>query len=203
MRRTGAATFIVLRSAGTAFVARESGRLIDRMFGGRITPLVAHLAEQNRLTPADIEGDRGAAEGAEVMIGWAIETGLAMTALALLVLIIRRPVAQAFGARWAYALWLLPLLRLAMPPVSLLSPDLAATLPPIILDLPAGLGQPPRNRRQAARVTFCCFSGALSPLPSWPGRPCLPPLCRADRRHPPSRPTPPSSGTSRCSKAAP
>jgi predicted transcriptional regulator len=38
-----------------AFVARESGRLIDRMFGGRITPLVAHLAEQNRLTPADIE----------------------------------------------------------------------------------------------------------------------------------------------------
>ena len=38
-----------------AFLARESGRLIDRMFGGRITPLVAHLAEQNRLTPADIE----------------------------------------------------------------------------------------------------------------------------------------------------
>jgi predicted transcriptional regulator len=38
-----------------SFVARESGRLIDRMFGGRITPLVAHLAEQNRLTPADIE----------------------------------------------------------------------------------------------------------------------------------------------------
>jgi predicted transcriptional regulator len=38
-----------------AFLARESGRLIDRMFGGRVTPLVAHLAEQNRLTPADIE----------------------------------------------------------------------------------------------------------------------------------------------------
>lgn len=37
-----------------AFVARESGRLIDRMFGGRVTPLVAHLAEQKRLTPADI-----------------------------------------------------------------------------------------------------------------------------------------------------
>ena len=38
-----------------AFLAHESGRLIDRMFGGRVTPLVAHLAEQNRLTPADIE----------------------------------------------------------------------------------------------------------------------------------------------------
>ena len=37
------------------FLSRESGRLIDRMFGGRVTPLVAHLAEQNRLTPADIE----------------------------------------------------------------------------------------------------------------------------------------------------
>ena len=37
-----------------AFVARESERLLDRMFGGRVTPLVAHLAEQNRLTPADI-----------------------------------------------------------------------------------------------------------------------------------------------------
>ena len=37
------------------FVARESGRLLDRMFGGRVTPLVAHLAEQNRLTPKDIE----------------------------------------------------------------------------------------------------------------------------------------------------
>ena len=26
------------------YVAQESGRLIDRMFGGRVTPLVAHLA---------------------------------------------------------------------------------------------------------------------------------------------------------------
>ena len=37
------------------FVARESGRLLDRMFGGRVTPLVAHLAERDRLTPKDIE----------------------------------------------------------------------------------------------------------------------------------------------------
>jgi predicted transcriptional regulator len=37
-----------------AFVARESVRLLDRMFGGRVTPLVAHLAEQKRLSPADI-----------------------------------------------------------------------------------------------------------------------------------------------------
>lgn len=36
------------------FVERESEKLLDRMFGGRLTPLVAHLAERNRLTPEDI-----------------------------------------------------------------------------------------------------------------------------------------------------
>jgi len=37
------------------YVAEESGRMLDRMFGGRLTPLVAHLAERDRLSPADIE----------------------------------------------------------------------------------------------------------------------------------------------------
>jgi predicted transcriptional regulator len=36
------------------FIARESGRLIDRMFGGRVTPLVAHLAERDMLSDKDI-----------------------------------------------------------------------------------------------------------------------------------------------------
>lgn len=36
------------------YVAQESGKLLDRMFGGKVTPLVAHLAERDRLTPADI-----------------------------------------------------------------------------------------------------------------------------------------------------
>lgn len=36
------------------YVAEESSRLIDRMFGGRVTPLVAQLAERDRLTDADI-----------------------------------------------------------------------------------------------------------------------------------------------------
>lgn len=36
------------------FVTRESRRLLDRMFGGRLTPLVAHLAERDDLTAADI-----------------------------------------------------------------------------------------------------------------------------------------------------
>ena len=37
------------------YAARESRRLLDRMFGGRLTPLVAHLAEREVLTPRDIE----------------------------------------------------------------------------------------------------------------------------------------------------
>ena len=36
------------------YVAEESGRLLDRMFDGRLTPLVAHLAARDRLTPEDI-----------------------------------------------------------------------------------------------------------------------------------------------------
>lgn len=37
------------------YVAQESRKLLDRMFGGRLTPLVAHLAERDRLSPRDIE----------------------------------------------------------------------------------------------------------------------------------------------------
>jgi predicted transcriptional regulator len=36
------------------YVAGESTRLIDRLFGGRAAPLVAHLAETGQLSPDDI-----------------------------------------------------------------------------------------------------------------------------------------------------
>lgn len=36
------------------YVARESSRLVDRLFGGRAAPLVAHLAERQALSEADI-----------------------------------------------------------------------------------------------------------------------------------------------------
>jgi len=38
----------------SAYVSGESRRLVDRLFGGRLSPLVAHLAEQEALTPQDI-----------------------------------------------------------------------------------------------------------------------------------------------------
>lgn len=36
------------------YVAGESKRLVDRLFGGKFMPLVAHLAEQEKLSHADI-----------------------------------------------------------------------------------------------------------------------------------------------------
>ncbi len=36
------------------YVEDESRRLIDRLFGGRLTPLVAHLAERDALSDEDI-----------------------------------------------------------------------------------------------------------------------------------------------------
>ena len=36
------------------YLARESRRLVDRLFGGRLTPLVAHFAERQTLTPEDL-----------------------------------------------------------------------------------------------------------------------------------------------------
>ena len=36
------------------YVARESRRLLDRLFDGRVTPLVAHLAERDDLSDRDI-----------------------------------------------------------------------------------------------------------------------------------------------------
>ena len=36
------------------YVAGETRKLVDRLFGGRVTPLVAHLAERNALSDEDI-----------------------------------------------------------------------------------------------------------------------------------------------------
>jgi bla regulator protein BlaR1 len=49
--------------------------------------------------------------------GWLLPTLVATTAMMLLVLALRRPVARFFGAGWAYALWLIPALRLILPPL--------------------------------------------------------------------------------------
>jgi bla regulator protein blaR1 len=52
------------------------------------------------------------------MIQWLTDTFFATSALLLLVLLIRGPVARSFGASISYWLWLLPALRLFMPPLT-------------------------------------------------------------------------------------
>jgi beta-lactamase regulating signal transducer with metallopeptidase domain len=65
------------------------------------------------------------------MMGWAGSTALAVSILILLVLLVRRPVARMFGARAAYALWLAPALRVALP-------SLPAGLAPVPASSPVG-----------------------------------------------------------------
>jgi bla regulator protein blaR1 len=50
-------------------------------------------------------------------MSWLMETMIATTLLMVLVLAVRRPVANLFGPRIAYLLWLAPALRMIMPPL--------------------------------------------------------------------------------------
>ena len=67
------------------------------------------------------------------MIAWALELVLSASLLMLLVLAVRKPVASLFGAEWAYALWLLPVLVPLLPPLPALTPGPVFTvlLPPV------------------------------------------------------------------------
>jgi beta-lactamase regulating signal transducer with metallopeptidase domain len=49
------------------------------------------------------------------MTAWLVDTFLATSALALLVLLVREPVRRLFGSRVTYALWLIPAARMFMP----------------------------------------------------------------------------------------
>ena len=51
------------------------------------------------------------------MIAWALETLVASTLLMVLVLLVRAPVRRMFGPGMAYALWLLPVARMVLPPL--------------------------------------------------------------------------------------
>jgi len=76
------------------------------------------------------------------VIGW-FATNMAWASCAmLLVLAIRRPAARLFGAGPAYALWLLPALRLATPPLPAFAPDISPTLPPLTLIVTAEAAAP-------------------------------------------------------------
>jgi len=63
------------------------------------------------------------------MIGWAVDTTIAVSVLLLVVLAIRKPFAAAFGARAAYALWLAPALRAVTPPLAVPDTPIPAPSP--------------------------------------------------------------------------
>ncbi|MEA3043621.1 MAG: bla regulator protein blaR1 [Sphingomonadales bacterium] len=64
------------------------------------------------------------------MTAWLLANMAWASLFMLLLLAIRRPFARLFGAGAAYALWLVPALRLAMPPLPSFAPDLPAIVPP-------------------------------------------------------------------------
>lgn len=72
------------------------------------------------------------------LMGWVLDTFTYTGALIALVLLVRRPVARHFGPQLAYALWLLPLLRLVLPPITL--PAWMAPAAPAAA--PAGAAEP-------------------------------------------------------------
>lgn len=65
---------------------------------------------------------------AQVMLDWALQTGLSVSVLILFVMLIRRPVAKYLGPKTAYALWALPVIRLFLPAIPI--------LPTKVLDTP-------------------------------------------------------------------
>jgi beta-lactamase regulating signal transducer with metallopeptidase domain len=73
------------------------------------------------------------------MTDWLLETFVAVSLLIAAVLLLRRPVARIFGAGWAYALWLVPALRIVLPPL----PRLSESLPPVVIFIPATGGTAP------------------------------------------------------------
>jgi bla regulator protein BlaR1 len=76
------------------------------------------------------------------MIAWAIETLIASTLLMAAVLLLRKPVRQAFGPHVAYALWALPGLRMLLPPLPETWRGAALPVVPPAEDIIVYLGEP-------------------------------------------------------------
>lgn len=77
------------------------------------------------------------------MTGWFFANMAWASAAMLLVLALRRPFARLFGAGPAYALWLVPALRLVLPPLPRLAPDMPSLVPPETLVVFVGDGGAP------------------------------------------------------------
>lgn len=73
------------------------------------------------------------------MIGWLVDTLLATSLLMAVVLLVREPVRRYFGPAAAYALWLIPALRLIMPQLTTTIERIVPTAQPHLLPQSAQL----------------------------------------------------------------
>lgn len=100
---------------------------------------------------------------------WLIEALIGSSVLMVAVLLLRRPVRKAFGADVAYALWLLPVLRLALPPLPSAWHD--ATIAPVL------------HATEHMTVLFAepvaAATAASAPAQQWPAQEWLVPLLAA------------------------
>lgn len=71
---------------------------------------------------------------------WVVQTGVTISVLILIILLIRRPFARAFGANAAYALWSLPLIRLVLPGLSVPETWLPSAFKAAEIEAPVILG---------------------------------------------------------------
>ena len=71
-----------------------------------------------------------------IMQAWG-DTMVATALLVLAVLLIRKPFARHFGPGLTYALWLVPALRLVLPPLPFAEPVTVAATPTVIGASPA------------------------------------------------------------------
>ncbi len=76
---------------------------------------------------------------AELFQNWVMETGIMVSVLILIILLIRRPFARAFGANAAYALWSLPLIRLVLPGLSVPENWVPSAFKPQMADAPEAI----------------------------------------------------------------
>src|SRR3546814_12789858 len=94
------------------------------------------------------------------------DTMLTTALLVLAVLLIRKPFARHFGARLTYSLWLIPALRLILPPLPFadpVTPQVAATSPETtVIHWTVGAQAVDAGRSEERRVGNACVSPCRS-----------------------------------------
>jgi len=95
------------------------------------------------------------------MTGWMIETLIASSLLMLAVLALRGAAARAFGPRLAYALWVLPALRMLLPPLpeAIVPAPLTSLLPATPALAPVEMGTAAASLASTAPVASSPISG--------------------------------------------